>query len=193
MQETGGFERQRSVQDHAAPLEALAPLVPTLGENAAPAHSQPDVAATAPTFTDFYCTTVADMVRLAYLLTGSEETARDVFHDCYLRVHAKWSRLDVPAAYLRKAVVNACNSHHRALRRQRDHDARAQPPTSVDLDADEMADAIAALPYRQRAAIVLRFWHDCTAAEIADALGCRPGTVGSLIHRALAELRKALP
>ena len=56
-----------------------------------------------------------------------------------------------------------------------------------------MADAIAALPYRQRVAIVLRFWHDCTEAEIAAALGCRPGTVGSLIHRALAELRKVMP
>src|SRR5262245_56275826 len=193
MQETGGFERQRDVQEHAAPLEALAPVVPALGGSAAPALDHDDVAAPLPTFTDFYCATVADMVRLAYLLTGSEETARDLVHDCYLRLHAKWGRLDVPAAYLRKAVVNACNSHHRALRRQRDHDARTQPPTSVDLDADEMADAIAALPYRQRAAIVLRFWHDCTAAEIADALGCRPGTVGSLIHRALAELRKALP
>jgi RNA polymerase sigma factor (sigma-70 family) len=193
MQETGGFERQKNVQDHAAPLEALAPLVPTLDEGVAPASSETEVAAAAPTFTDFYCATVADMVRLAYLLTGSEETARDLVHDCYLRLHAKWSRLDVPAAYLRKAVVNACNSHHRALRRQRDHDARTQPATSVDLEADEMADAIAALPYRQRAAIVLRFWHDCTAAEIADALGCRPGTVGSLIHRALAELRKVLP
>ena len=56
-----------------------------------------------------------------------------------------------------------------------------------------MADAIAALPYRQRAAIVMRFWHDCSEVEIAAALGCRPGTVGSLIHRALAELRRVIP
>ena len=68
--------------------------------------------------------------------------------------------------------------------------ARVEP---VAFEAEEMADAIAALPYRQRAAIVLRFWHDCTEAEIAAALGCRPGTVGSLIHRALAELRKVMP
>lgn len=56
-----------------------------------------------------------------------------------------------------------------------------------------MTDAIAALPDRQRAAIVLRFWHDSSEAEIAAALGCRPGTVGSLIHRALAEVRKVMP
>jgi RNA polymerase sigma factor (sigma-70 family) len=56
-----------------------------------------------------------------------------------------------------------------------------------------MIDAIAALPYRQRAAIVLRFWHGSSEAEIAAALGCRPGTVGSLLHRALAELRKVMP
>ena len=193
MQETGGFERHKNVQDSTAPLDALAPLAPDPAAAPVPALEHVEAALPPPTFTDFYVATVADMVRLAFLLTGSEETARDLVHDCYLRVHAKWNRLDVPAAYLRTAVVNACNSHHRALRRRREHDARTPQAASVDLDADEMADAIAALPYRQRAAIVLRFWHDCTAAEIADALGCRPGTVGSLIHRALAELRKAMP
>ena len=43
------------------------------------------------------------------------------------------------------------------------------------------------------AAIVLRFWHDCTEVEIAAALGCRPGTVGSLIHRAARRTPKGDP
>ena len=67
----------------------------------------------------------------------------------------------------------------------------AGPPV-VGLDADELADALAMLPARQRAAIVLRFYSDLSEAATAAALGCRPGTVGSLVHRGLAQLRRVL-
>jgi RNA polymerase sigma-70 factor (sigma-E family) len=146
------------------------------------------------TFADFYRATFTDMTRLALLLTGSGETARDLVQDSFVRLHGKWNRVDDPRAYLRRTVVNACHSHHRRLhvQRLRRHLAATRVDV-VDLDADEMVDAIAALPYRQRAAIVLRFWHDSSEADIAATLGCRPGTVGSLIHRALAELRKGMP
>ena len=59
-------------------------------------------------------------------------------------------------------------------------------------EADELFDALAALPSRQRAALVLRFYEDLSEADIAVALGCRPGTVKSLLHRGLAELRKVV-
>ena len=147
-----------------------------------------------PAFADFYRATFTEMTRLAFLLTGSAETARDLVQDSFVRLHEKWDGVAEPRAYLRRTVVNACHSYYRRLRLQRQ---RRHSPTwqvdAVDLGANEMTDAIAALPYRQRAAIVLRYWHDCSEADIAAALGCRPGTVGSLIHRALAELRKVMP
>ena len=143
-------------------------------------------------FAVFYEESFTEMVRLGCLLTGSEETARDLVQDAFVRLHAKWDRVEQPHPYLRRAVVNACHSHHRRLRRQRAH-VRSLRVEVVHLDADEISDAIDALPYRQRVAIVLRYWHDCTEAEIAAALHCRPGTVGSLIHRAHAELRKVMP
>jgi RNA polymerase sigma-70 factor (sigma-E family) len=147
-----------------------------------------------PAFADFYRATFAEMTRLAFLLTDSAETARDLVQDSFVRLHEKWDGVAEPRAYLRRTVVNACHSHYRRLRlqRQRGHSPTWQVDV-VDLGANEMTDAIAALPYRQRAAIVLRYWHDCSEADIAAALGCRPGTVGSLIHRALAELRKVMP
>ena len=55
-----------------------------------------------------------------------------------------------------------------------------------------MFDVLAELPARQRAAVVLRYWHDLDERDIADALGCRPGTVGSLLHRAIARLREVV-
>jgi RNA polymerase sigma-70 factor (sigma-E family) len=145
-----------------------------------------------PAFADFYRATFTEMARLAFLLTGSVETAHDLVQDSFVRLHGRWDRIDDPRAYLRRTVVNACRSHYRRLSVQRRHAATTRVE-NVDLGADELIDAIAALPYRQRAAIVLRFWHDSSQAEIAAALGCRPGTVGSLIYRALAELRKVMP
>jgi RNA polymerase sigma factor (sigma-70 family) len=63
---------------------------------------------------------------------------------------------------------------------------------SASLGFDELADAVATLPFRQRAAIVLRYHVGLTEREIADALGCRPGTVKSLASRGLSTLHKEL-
>ena len=57
---------------------------------------------------------------------------------------------------------------------------------------DELSDALASLPYRQRAALVLRFYDDLSEADAAAVLGCRPGTIGSLVHRGLAQLKRVI-
>jgi len=59
-------------------------------------------------------------------------------------------------------------------------------------DHDELFDALAALPWRQQTALVLRFQVDLSDADIATALGCRQSTVRSIIRRALASLREEL-
>jgi RNA polymerase sigma-70 factor (sigma-E family) len=145
----------------------------------------------APSFADLYRDSHADMVRLAVLLTGSVDVAQDLVQDAFVSVHRAWSRVREPRAYLRRAVVNACTSHHRRIFRER-RAATRTGSTSVELGADELFDVLATLPPRQRAAIVLRYWHDLDEREIADALGCRPGTVGSLLHRATARLREVI-
>jgi RNA polymerase sigma-70 factor (sigma-E family) len=182
VQEGQPAERLRGVRDVAPVVDAALDSTPVPVDRDRPA------------FADFYRATFAEMTRLAFLLTDSAETARDLVQDSFVRLHEKWDGVAEPRAYLRRTVVNACHSHYRRLRlqRQRGHSPTWQVDV-VDLGANEMTDAIAALPYRQRAAIVLRYWHDCSEADIAAALGCRPGTVGSLIHRALAELRKVMP
>jgi RNA polymerase sigma-70 factor (sigma-E family) len=146
---------------------------------------------TAPSFADLYRDTYADMVRLAVLLTGSVDVAQDVVQDAFVSVHRAWPRVREPRAYLRRAVVNACTSHHRRVFRERRDRARTGS-TSVELGADELFDVLATLSARQRAVIVLRYWHDLDERDIANALGCRPGTVGSLLHRATARLREVI-
>jgi RNA polymerase sigma-70 factor (sigma-E family) len=131
------------------------------------------------------------MVRLAIALTGSEELAEDLVHDAFVRVHARWEHVESPRAYLRTAVVNACRSARRRSRRERlALSSQAAGPTSFV--ADELFDALGQLPYRQRAALVLQYYEGLTQAEIATVLGCREGTVASLVHRGLAQLRRVI-
>jgi RNA polymerase sigma-70 factor (sigma-E family) len=141
-------------------------------------------------FDALYRREYAPMLRLAYLLLGSNELAEEAVHDAFAKVFERWSRIDRPGAYLRTCVVNRCRDLQR--RRRFERTSRDRPPTEQDLGADEVLDALAALPHRQRAALVLRYYEDLSEAEIADALGVRPGTVKSLVSRGLDRLREVI-
>ena len=143
-----------------------------------------------PRFEDFYRAQYEPMLRLAYLLTGSRAAAEDLVQDSFVRVQPRYASLDTPAAYLRRTVTNACYSWHR--RRQREQAYHPEPPGEAPPEHDEMWDALAKLAPRRRAALVLRYYLDLSEADIAVALGCRRGTVKSLTHRGLAELREVL-
>ena len=133
-----------------------------------------------------------DMVRLARLLLGSSSSgAEDVVQDAFVRVAARLGEVEAPRAYLRTAVVNACRSEHRhreVVRR------REPPPPSPVLPTYlvDFADALAALPERQRTAIVLRHFGDLPDDEIAEVLGCRRATVRTLVFRGMASLREVI-
>mgnify|MGYP001325955088 CR=1 FL=1 len=146
-------------------------------------------AAPAP-FEDFYRSQHEPMLRLAYLLTQSRTVAEDLVQDSFLRIEPRWGSLDNPVAYLRRTVTNACYSYHR--RRKREAALALEVPADREAEHDEMWDALARLAPRRRAALVLRYYLDLSEADIAAALGCRKGTVKSLSHRALADLRSVL-
>ncbi len=155
-------------------------------------HRLPTDGAEWESFTGFYRAQQEPMLRLAYLLTQSRPVAEELVHDCFLRVQSHWAEIEVPAAYLRRAVTNACYSYHRRRRREEAW-AQTQPePAAAAPEHDEVWDALTRLTPRRRAVLVLRYYLDLSEAEIADSLSCRPGTVKSISHRALADLRKAL-
>ena len=133
----------------------------------------------------------APMVRLAHLITGSNEVAEDVVQDAFVRMYRNWERADQPGAYLRTIVVNGCRSWHR--RRRMERERLPQPgPAGVDAEVHELLDALAHLGVRQRTALVLRFYLDMSEADVAQVLGCRPGTVKSLVHRGLRQLKEVI-
>jgi RNA polymerase sigma-70 factor (sigma-E family) len=150
-----------------------------------------DVGARPPlTFDDLFAERYQPMVRLATLLVGNEAIGEELVQDAFVRVHHKWPTIEHPAAYVRTAVVNACRNNRRRARLERAH-ARTDAST-VAPPQDPLVDAIATLNERQRVAIVLRYYEDLSEAEIADAIGCRPGTVKSLLSRGLAQLREVI-
>lgn len=141
---------------------------------------------------DVYRTEFAGLMRLAYLMTGSNAVAEDLVHDVFVRVADRIDLLENPAPYLRVAVVNACRHHHRRamrLTRPASETGDPEPPTA---DAVAVRQALMAMSARRRAAVVLRFYADLPHEQIADALGCRTATARSLVHRGLEDLRGAL-
>ena len=132
----------------------------------------------------------AAMVRLAFLLVDSNEVAEEVVQDAFARLHERWSGVANPGAYLRTSVVNRARDVQR--RRQRERRMTAIAPEHATLGADHLLDALQALPPKRRAALVLRYYDDLSEAEIASVLGVRPGTVKSMLHRGLAQLREVI-
>ncbi len=133
------------------------------------------------------------LVRLAWLLTSSPETAHDLVHDAFVATHRRGADVRDAAAYLRRSVVNGAARHHRRRHRDLVVLQRHGPGDTATAAEDEyLVDLIGDLPFRQQAVVVLRFWGGLSEADIAAAIGCRPGTVGPTLTRALRRLRTAL-
>lgn len=130
--------------------------------------------------------------RLAFLLTGSRETAEDVVQHAFASAQSRWDGIDAPAAYLRRSVVNLAKDHHRReLRRRRLLRVEPEAVTAIP-ELDETWALIRRLPRTQRAVVVLHFYEDLPLVEIGQLLGRPASTVRSDLRRALARLRKDL-
>lgn len=143
---------------------------------------------------DLYEAHFVDLSRVAYLMTGSAAAAEDAVHEVFLRCIDRLQSVDHPRSYLRSAVVNECRSQFRRGQLAERYRRQAGPTPDQELPHEllETREALSVLTPRQRAAVVLRYFVDLPDDEIADVLGCRPTTVRSLVHRALAQLREVL-
>ncbi|MEH1127893.1 SigE family RNA polymerase sigma factor [Micromonospora sp. CPCC 206061] len=141
-----------------------------------------------------YRTHYDGMIRLAYVITDSMATAEDIVQEAFVELYRRWPTVRDPESWLHTVVVNRSRSWWRRLVVARRHVARGSPPESSPSTEDGAAvrQALLALNRRQRAAVFFRFYLDLPEVAIAEALGCRPGTVKSLLHRALATLREHL-
>jgi len=141
-------------------------------------------------FAEFYQRECPRQVRRATLILGSAEAAHDAVHDAFVAVFRRWDDLSVAGPYLERAVLNRCRDvGRRGLVARRKTPRPAADVAEIDTP---LYDALATLPFSQRAAVVLRYYHQLTEVEIAELLHCRPGSVGPWIQRGLRRLRKEL-
>lgn len=140
----------------------------------------------------------ARLVHLSFLLADDRSQAEDVVQDAFVHAAQRLAELgeDGRLPYLRAAVVNGWRSRRRhASVEERSAPRLATDPEYHDAmleDRSAMWACIAALPERQRACVVLRYYEDLPDEEIGQLLLCRTGTVRSQISRALMKLREVV-
>ena len=149
-------------------------------------------------FTEFAHASWASLYRTAYLLLGDRAEAEDLVQTALAKTYAAWPKVrDVHAApgYARTVLVNTASSWFRK-RSWRNERPTAVLPDLVDehdpSDRPALMSALAVLPPRQRAVVVLRYYEDLSVAQAASALGVSEGTVKSQTSDALARLRTLL-
>ncbi len=153
-------------------------------------------------FDQFVAAHVDDLLRTAYLIVWDEGEAEDLVQECLLKVARRWPRIrrmEQSRAYVRRILVNLAldGARSRAQRRRELEPGASASLSAVDplpaLEARaELLQALGQLHARQRAVLVLRYFNDLTEAQVAEVLGCSPGTVKSSASRGLARLREAL-
>jgi RNA polymerase sigma-70 factor, ECF subfamily len=130
------------------------------------------------------------------LYTGDAELAQDLAQEAIARVCREWRkvrRLDEPGAWVHRVARNLAHSHFRRVGVGRRAVERMRPSDVVGQTDDAVATrvVVAALPERERDAVVLRYYLGYSVRETAEALGCPEGTVKTLTHRAITRLRDA--
>ena len=151
-------------------------------------------------FAEFAGARWASLYRLAYLLAASPTGAEDLLQTTLEKAYVNWpriSKMEFPEAYVRRMLANTLvSSRRRAWIGEQPWDklpetaaASAEVPV---LDRSLIWPLVCALPDRQRAVIVLRYYEDLSEAQISDALGCAAGTVKSQSSAAIVALHRAL-
>ena len=149
-------------------------------------------------FVKFTRANYTSLFRTALLLTGGAEAAEDLVQETLTRLYPSWWRVeaaDVPLAYVRRSLTNSfLTSRRRKSSGELVLAAVPDAPSRHDATDDVVnrefeVQLMKHLSQRQRAAIVMRFFHDLDDAAIAASIGCKAVTVRSLISRALVAMK----
>jgi RNA polymerase sigma-70 factor (sigma-E family) len=148
-------------------------------------------------FSEYVAARGPTLLRMAYLLTGNHADAEDLLQTALAKTYLAWGNIVDKSAldgYVRRVLVNTRTSWWR--RRRVDEYPTWELPDEPYADGsghhalhDALWTALARLPRRQRAMIVLRFYEDLTEPEIATIMEVSVGTVKSTVSRALDKLR----
>jgi RNA polymerase sigma-70 factor (sigma-E family) len=142
-----------------------------------------------------------DLARLAFLLSGDHDAADDLTAEALAEAWKRWGKVmdcDSPLAYVRRIVVNlAADRVHGLVRERRSRrllgaawsDRTEDPDVAASVD---VVAALARLPVRKRACVILRHYYALSEQETALTLGISIGTVKSQTSRGISELAELL-
>lgn len=136
----------------------------------------------------------------AYLLCGDWHRAEDLVQQTFTKIYQVWRRIqrqDAMDNYTRQTLIRTFLSERR--RGWFRYESVGSRPTDEAAPSSGLADerlvlleALAKVPPRQRAVLVLRYWEDQSVEQTAELLDCSTGTVKSQASRGLAALRGLL-
>ena len=138
----------------------------------------------------------SSLLATAVLLTGSRAAGEDLLQGALERLMRHWNRVHGDKeGYLRRTLYHLAVDQWRRRRRRPEVLTDVEPPGQPDATEalhlrQALVQALATLPPRQRAVLVLRYWEQCSEAEAAEILGCSIGTVKSTASRGLSRLRE---
>jgi RNA polymerase sigma-70 factor (sigma-E family) len=136
--------------------------------------------------------------RTAFLLCGDWHQADDLVQTALVKLYVAWTRVrsdGPPDAYVHRILVRCYLDERRRPWRRESPVELVDDKASTARPEEDLLDlraALARLPKRQRATLLMRFWLDLSVGQTADALGCSEGTVKSQTARALTTLRGLL-
>jgi RNA polymerase sigma-70 factor (sigma-E family) len=149
-------------------------------------------------FVDFAAAAAPRLRRMAFLLCGDWHASEDLVQTTFAKVFVSWRKIrrqDAGHSYASRTLVNTYLADKR-LRRSEEILTSKPPERSIQPSAPEtrivVLNALATLPPKSRAVVVLRYWADLSVDQVADMLGCSPGNVKSQSARALSKLRTML-
>jgi RNA polymerase sigma-70 factor (sigma-E family) len=149
-------------------------------------------------FREFVTSQMASLRKLAYLTCGDWHAAEDAVANTLVKLYPRWRKLDRPDLYAKTMVYRAAiDETRRPWRRERSvgdalPDRAVSDTSNVTAERMRLRSALAAVPARQRAAVILRHYLGLSLQDTAGVLGCTVGTAKSQTSRGLAQLREAL-
>jgi RNA polymerase sigma-70 factor (sigma-E family) len=150
-------------------------------------------------FAEYFAARSDAMRGTAYLLCGDWHRAEDLVQTAFTKLYLVWNRVsrhEAPDAYLRQILIRTFLDERRRgwWRRERVGDVAVEQPAVATAPENRlvMLQALGAVPPRQRAVLILRYWEDLSVEETASLLGCSTGTVKSQAAKGLETLRNLL-
>ena len=139
--------------------------------------------------------------RYAYLCCGDWHRAEDAVQTAFIKLYGVWSKTSAESCdrYVRRIVTNIIIDEHRRAWFRRERSSPALPERAVADPTDQSVEtiiiilaALAQLPQRQRAVVLLRYWEDLSIEQVSEILRCSTGNVKSQSTRGLRTLRALL-